>query len=240
MDDAPAVTIDDVAAVSPALAAYTRTAIIDGVWQRPGLLPRDRSIVTVAALVAGGRTVGYAHYFTGALANGVTAAELSEIVLQVGFYAGWPVAFSAVPILKGIFSDRGIGADQLPAVSPDLLPVEQALPADASRTVMLHGRFAATAPDLVTITEDLLYGEVWRRPDLTPRDRDLATLAAMIATGQTEFLPLYRAKATADGVSDAEVGEIVTHLAFYVGWPAALSAAATFWPVTEDRTGCPA
>ena len=99
----------DVQAVSPALASYTKTAIVDDVWNRPDLSARDRSIVTVATLIARIQTIGMQHYFTKALDSGVTAAELSEIVTHLAFYSGWSNAFAAVDVLQGIFSERGIG-----------------------------------------------------------------------------------------------------------------------------------
>jgi 4-carboxymuconolactone decarboxylase len=225
MSHAPAITIDDVRAVAPALAKYTEDAIINGVWKRAQLSPRDRAVVTVSALVAGERTIGFAHYFNTALATGVTPAEISEIITQVAFYAGWSTAFSAVAVLKDIFAERGIGADQLPPVAPELLFPETTLPGDEARAAGLQERFGSIVPGLVQITNDLLYGEVWLRPGLSPRDRNLATLAAFIATSQTQFLGLYLGKATAIGVTKDDVSEIITHLAFYIGWPAALSAA---------------
>ncbi len=221
----PAITLDDVRAVAPALAKYTEDAIVNGVWKRPELSARDRSIVTVSALVAGERTIGYAHYFNTALASGVTPGEISEIITQVAFYAGWSTAFSAVAVLKDIFAERGIGADQLPPVAPELLAAERVLPGDEARVALLQENFGSIVPGLVEVTNDLLYGEVWLRPGLSPRDRNLATITAFIATGQTDFLGLYLAKATAMGVTKAEVSELITHLAFYIGWPAALSAA---------------
>ncbi|MBB3610576.1 carboxymuconolactone decarboxylase family protein [Rhizobium sp. BK602] len=230
-----AITIDDVRAVAPALAKYTEDAIVNGLWKRSALSARDRSIITVSALVAGERTIGFAHYFNTALATGVTPAELSEIVTQVAFYAGWSTAFSAVAVLKDIFAQRGIAADQLPPVAPELLTPQQALPGDDARVSILQETFGAIVPGLVEITNDLLYGEVWLRPNLSVHDRNLATVTALIATGQTEFLGMYLAKAAAVGVTKAEISELITHLAFYIGWPAALSAAVVAKGVFEGH-----
>ena len=98
------ITPADVQAVSPALANYTKTAVVDGVWNRPGLSRRDRSIVTVATLIARIQTIGMEHYFAISLDNGVTPAELSEIVTHLAFYCGWSNAFQAVEVLQGIFA----------------------------------------------------------------------------------------------------------------------------------------
>ena len=110
----PSVTMDDVRRVSPALATYTQATIVDDLWGRPGLSPRDRGIVTVAALIARDQVIGMTHYFNKALDSGVTPRELSEIVTHLAFYSGWSNAFSAVSVAKDIFDERNIGPDQLP------------------------------------------------------------------------------------------------------------------------------
>ena len=104
-----AITPADVKAVSPALAHYTKNAIVEGVWKRVALSPRDRSLVTVATLIARIQAVGMQHYFNKAIDSGVTPAELSEIVTHLAFYSGWSNAFQAVAILQPIFAERGIG-----------------------------------------------------------------------------------------------------------------------------------
>jgi 4-carboxymuconolactone decarboxylase len=99
----PAVlTYDDVRSVSPALEHYTKEALLDGVWKRPELTPRYRSIVTVAALIARIQTIEMPYHFALALDNGVKPAELSEIITHLAFYAGWANAMSAVAVAKDI------------------------------------------------------------------------------------------------------------------------------------------
>jgi len=117
-----ALTPDDIRAVSPALASYTERAITQDLWKRADLSPRDRSLITVVVLISRIQTIGMLHYFNLAIDSGVTPGELSEIVTHLAFYSGWSNALSAVPILKEIFAQRGIGIDRLPAVSPRLLP----------------------------------------------------------------------------------------------------------------------
>lgn len=80
------------------------------------------------------------------------------------------------------------------------------------------------APKLVELTDDVLFGDVWAREELSPRDRSLITVAALIAGGNTEQLTGHLNRARANGISEAEIGEIITHLAFYAGWPRAMSA----------------
>ena len=80
------------------------------------------------------------------------------------------------------------------------------------------------APRLVDYTDRVLFGEVWEGSQLSQRDRSLITCAALIATGKTEQMDFHFPKAIDNGVTQKELVEVITHLAFYVGWPAAMSA----------------
>jgi len=80
------------------------------------------------------------------------------------------------------------------------------------------------APKLVDLTDDVLFGDVWERPQLSKRDRSLITCAALIATGKTEQMGFHFPNAIKNGVTQEELAEMITHLAFYVGWPNAMSA----------------
>jgi 4-carboxymuconolactone decarboxylase len=80
------------------------------------------------------------------------------------------------------------------------------------------------APKLAELTDRLLFDDVWQRPQLTPRERSLATVAALIALNRGEQLPFHLRRARDNGISRDELAELVTHLAFYAGWPCAASA----------------
>ena len=80
------------------------------------------------------------------------------------------------------------------------------------------------APKLVELTDDVLFGDVWERPELSKRDRSLITCAALVATGKIEQLNFHFPRAVENGVTKEELIEMITHLAFYVGWPSAMSA----------------
>lgn len=80
------------------------------------------------------------------------------------------------------------------------------------------------APKLVDLTDDVLYGDVWERPQLSKRDRSLATVAALIAMNRPDQLRFHLAFALQNGVTKEELIEVITHLAFYSGWPNAVSA----------------
>ena len=93
-------------AVSPALARYESDVLYGRVWARPDPSKRDRSIVTLAALITRGQTSQITFHAGLALDNGVTTKEVSEILTHLAYHAGWPNAFSAVPVVKGVFESR--------------------------------------------------------------------------------------------------------------------------------------
>ena len=80
------------------------------------------------------------------------------------------------------------------------------------------------APKLAQLTDDVLFGDVWERAELSPRDRSLVTVAALIANGNTEQLTGHLSRARQNGLSETELAEVIIHLAFYAGWPRAMSA----------------
>jgi 4-carboxymuconolactone decarboxylase len=84
--------------------------------------------------------------------------------------------------------------------------------------------FGDFAPGLVTFTDDVLFGQVWTRPELCARDRSLVTVAALTAAGNAEQLTYHLGLARQNGVTETELIEAITHLAFYAGWPRAMSA----------------
>jgi 4-carboxymuconolactone decarboxylase len=87
---------DDVRKVAPALEAYTQERLYGDVWKRSGLTPRDRSLVTIAALIARDQAPALTFYFNQALENGIKPREISEIITHLAFYAGWVNALGAV------------------------------------------------------------------------------------------------------------------------------------------------
>jgi len=94
---------------------------------------------------------------------------------------------------------------------------------ETTRAEQMFGDFA---PKLVSLTTDVLFADIWERAELASRDRSLITVAALIATGSTEQLPGHLARAQANGLTQTELKEVITHLAFYAGWPKGMSAMA--------------
>ncbi|AOY73269.1 carboxymuconolactone decarboxylase family protein [Arthrobacter sp. TES] len=90
-----------------------------------------------------------------------------------------------------------------------------------TRAQQLIGDFA---PKLVELTDDVLFGDIWEREELSPRDRSLVTVASLVTNSSTDQLRGHLARARANGLTEAELKEAIVHLAFYAGWPKAMSA----------------
>jgi 4-carboxymuconolactone decarboxylase len=168
-----------------------------------------------------------------ALDNGVKPSEISEIITHLAFYSGWANAMSAVAIAKDVFGKRGIGVDQLPPASGELLPIDEA--AEAQRAARVEQDVGPVAPGVVQYTSDVLFRDLWLRPALAPRDRSLVTVSALIASGQVAQIPYHLNRAMDNGLRKAQASEILTHLAFYAGWPNVFSAIPVVKGVFEKR-----
>ncbi|WP_372070460.1 carboxymuconolactone decarboxylase family protein (plasmid) [Tistrella mobilis] len=222
--------------VAPALGRFTDDLLFGEVWARPVLSPRDRSLITLAALVSTGRTAQIGAHVGRALDNGVRPEEIGELITQLAFYAGWPVAISAVFETRTVFEQRSIG----PVAESGAARIELEAAAEAARKAAVDGAVGPTAPALADLTNRVLFGDLWQRPDLAPRDRSLITMAALIAIGQPEQLPFHAGRAMDNGLSRDEAAEVPAHLAFYAGWPRAMSAVPVLEKVFTGRAAAAA
>jgi 4-carboxymuconolactone decarboxylase len=218
---------------SPALAHYTQNLLLGEVWQRPGLSPRDRSIVTVSVLVARNQASELPPYLQRALDSGVKPGELAELITHLAFYAGWANATAADRALHAVLVERKIDAAGLPAANVELLPLDQA--AEAQRAKSVGENFGKVAPGVVQYTADALFRELWLRPGLAPRDRSLVTVSALVAAGQVGQVCYHLNRAMDNGLTEAQAAEALTQLAFYAGWPTVFSAMPVFKEVFAKR-----
>ena len=92
--------------VTPSLVQYTTEVLFRDLWLRPALAPRDRSLVTVSALIATGQVAQITYHLNRAMDNGLTREEAGEVLGHLAFYAGWPNAFSAAPVVKDVVEKR--------------------------------------------------------------------------------------------------------------------------------------
>ena len=230
---APPATREDVRMVAPALERYGEGTVFGNLWRRPDLSPRDRSLVTVSALIARNQTEELPRYLELALDSGVRPGEISEVITHLAFYAGWGNAMSAVPAARDAFARRSVGADQLPRAEPELLPLDQA--AEAARAARVGRDVGPVALALDQFTTEILFRNLWLRPGLAPRDRSLVTVSALIAAGQVAQVPYHLNRAMDNGLTRAEASEMVAHLAFYAGWPNAFSVVPVVKSVFDGR-----
>jgi 4-carboxymuconolactone decarboxylase len=218
---------------APQLFAYTQDVLFGDLWKRKELAPRDRSLVTLSSLVANGQSAQMTSHINLALDNGVKPSEIIGLITHLAFYTGWPNAMSAVGVAREVFAKRGIDPEQYRSASQELLPVDEA--AEAKREAAVKENVAPIAPELARYTNDVLFADLWRRPDLRPRDRSLITVAALIARGQLDRVPFHLNQAMDNGLTQTQAAEVVTHLAFYAGWPRAMSALPVLQSVFTER-----
>jgi 4-carboxymuconolactone decarboxylase len=140
---------------------------------------------------------------------------------------------SAVAVAKEILHQRGIGIDQLPPAKGKLLPLNEE--AETQRVTQVNNNFGHVSPGLVQNTTDLLFRELWLRPALAPRDRSLVTVSSLIASGQVAQITYHLNRAMDNGLTQVQASEVLTHLAFYAGWPNAFSALPIVKEVFEKR-----
>ena len=98
----------NVGSISPGLVKFTADPLFLDLWQRPTLKPRDRSLITVSALIASGQSAQIGYHLNRAIDNGLSSEEAGEIVTQAAFYAGWPNAFTAAPVVGEVLRNRSL------------------------------------------------------------------------------------------------------------------------------------
>jgi len=206
--------------IAPGLATLTDEVLFGDVWRRPELSPRDRSLVTVSVLIATGKPAQLAGHLGRALDNGVKPTEASGLLAHLAIYCGWPNAVSALDVYEQVYTARKVDTAALRALSPRL----PAAASDAARAHALADELGSIAPKFVQLTNDVVFGDLWQRTDLTPRDRSLVTIAALAAMGDDDQLDFYLQRGLESGLTRGQVTEALTHLGFYAGWTRATKA----------------
>jgi 4-carboxymuconolactone decarboxylase len=184
------------------------------------LSPRDRSLVTISVLIATGKPAQLAGHLGRALDNGVQPSEASGLLAHLAIYCGWPSAVSALEGYDQVYTARKIDTAALRVVGPRLPPPAS----DAARARAVNEALAAVAPKFAQLTNDVVFDDLWRRPDLTPRDRSLVTIAALAAMGDNDQLEFYLRRGIESGLTGVQITEAVTHIGFYAGWGRATKA----------------
>jgi 4-carboxymuconolactone decarboxylase len=200
--------------LAPGMASLTDDVLYGDVWRRPDLSPRDRSLVTITALIAVGKTTPLAGHLGRALDNGLRPAEASGLLAHLAIYCGWPSAVAALDAYEQVYTARKIDTAALRAESPRL----PAHASDAARAKAVTEGFGAVAPKFVQLTNDVVFDDLWRRPDLSLRDRSLVTIVALAAMGDDEQFEFYLRRGLETGLTRDQIVEAVTHVGFYAGW----------------------
>lgn len=224
----------DIAFVAPALQHFTQKAVKGELWDRIQLTRRDRSIVTLAAVITRNQAVQLPGALADALEYGVTPSEISEMITHLAFYAGWGNALAAILPTKVAFESHGVETSSLPQADVTPLPLDEA--SEKKRASTVESNFGEVAPGVVQNTTDYLFRNLWLRPDLAPRDRSLVTVCALVAVGQVAQVTYHLNRAMDNGLTQDQASEVLTQLAFHVGWPNVFSAMPVFKDVFSSRS----
>lgn len=200
---------------APYLGQIRNTYLYGDIWERPGLSARDRSMITVAVNQSLYATSELKLHMGRALDNGVTQAEISEIIAHVLWYSGFPTGVNAARVAAEVFAERGLPAST-PGASPRQPP--------SNPEPEFPGAFPGT-PYLRDLLNQVVYAETWKRSELSPRDRSMITVAVGTALYASSEVRHHVGRALDNGVTPDEIGEIITHVAFYSGFPTAVNAA---------------
>jgi 4-carboxymuconolactone decarboxylase len=211
------------------MAAYTDEVLFEQVWPGPGLSKRDRSLVVISALIATDKPAQLRGHLGRALDNGVTPVEASGVLTHLAFYAGWPSAVTSLAVFDEVYTSRDIDTAALAPFAARPTPTGPAPTADD-----------AFAPGFARLTDTVIRDDLWRRTDLVQRDRLLVTISALTALGEADQLPALIRQTSTAGLTRAEVGEALTHLAFYVGRPRVTGALQVLETVPEWNSIQPA
>ncbi len=221
--------------------------IYGDVYHRPGLPLPERQLVTVAALTALGYAGSQLQFHAKAALNvGCTRRQLIEAVIHVSSFAGFPATLNALTALKAAFDGL---PDEEPSSSEEVADVpwaaiedryERGLAAlkavDGEAGEKVADGLRDIAPDLATYIVEFTFGEIYSRPHLSLRHREIVTIAACVALGTAlPQLQVHIHGLLNVGGTEQEVVETVLHLAFYCGFPAALNAIAAAREVFAQR-----
>jgi len=209
---------------SPYLGQIRNDVLFGDVWERPGLSKRDRSLVTIAVNQALYATEELRLHIARGLDNGLTPSQIAEAIAHVLVYSGFPTGVNASRVAAEVFKERGLPA------RPQATPRNR----EPIGPPAYPGTFQTT-PYLSELLNEFVYGELWERPDLSKRDRSVITVAVAQTMGATSELRAHLGRALDNGVTQAEINEIITHVSFYAGFPSGMNASQVAASVFQAR-----
>jgi 4-carboxymuconolactone decarboxylase len=213
--------------------------VVGEMWARPVLPRRDRSLIVVSTLAAQARDEELELHTGIALRNGLTRAEIEELVVTTAVYAGFPAAMAASRRVDAALC-AALGVERLDDRQPAAQKSDDERERDAAAVfaVVSAGRgghdpavdldgLSSALGDVGVLAYDWAFGEVWSRPELSRRDRSLAVIAILTSLGAERELAVHVGTGVRNGLSAEEIEAAITHLALYSGFPRAVQAMRT-------------
>ncbi|MFE0251252.1 carboxymuconolactone decarboxylase family protein [Streptomyces sp. NPDC059010] len=235
-----AAVVDALADIAPDLGRFVAEWAYADIFDRPGLDLLERELVTVGALVALGDTAPQLNFhIDAALRVGVPPVELVEALIHLVPFTGFPRVLNAIGVARTVFTEHGVTIEP-PVMADDRDRYERG----AENLVKIDGQHGLDviaslddiAPDLGRFIVEFTFGDVYHRPWLSPRRRQLVTVAALTALGDTApQLRVHIGAALNVGLDPAQVVEILLQVTPYAGFPRVLNAIRTAREVFENR-----
>ncbi|MER5265432.1 carboxymuconolactone decarboxylase family protein [Actinosynnema sp. NPDC002837] len=227
--DRGAEVVESLSDIAPDLGRYVVEFAYGDVYARPGLDLRQRQLVTIGALAAQGDTAPQLRFhLDAALRVGLSPVEVVEALIHVVPFTGFPRALNAVQAAREVFADRGIAFE--PPVQTDerdryARGVENLVEVDGQHGLDVIESLRDIAPDLGRYVVEVAFGDVYHRPWLTTPQRQLVTIGALTASGDTApQLRVHLGAALRVGLSRGQVVEALIHVVPYAGFPRVLNA----------------
>jgi 4-carboxymuconolactone decarboxylase len=210
--------------IAPDQWRLIREACFGSLWTRPGLSMEQRSLATISIITVLRRDDNLKGHIHSGLDVGLTAAQIIEIMLQLLFYTGAPIANTALRIAYDVFKERRLQVSPYQVYNPSEDPEALYQRGLAKRREVMGETFAEEVEAGDAIDRDwdrylleYVWGSVWTRPGLDTQSRCLVTLTALTVVGTEGALGSYIRAALRLGFSDTQVKELFFHLSFYIG-----------------------
>ncbi|QBS41552.1 carboxymuconolactone decarboxylase family protein [Nocardia sp. CS682] len=236
----PAV-LDSLADIAPDLGRITVEFGYGDILSRPGLTLRQRELATVGALAALGNAAPQLRFhIDGALNVGCTRTEIVEVIIHASVYAGFPAALNGLTAAKEVFAGRtDLPAEPAAAAAPEGDRFERGSTAltaiDGAAGEQVIAALQDIAPDFARLLVEFAFGDIYSRPSLDLKTRELVTVAMCTALGVAPQLAVHIHGLLNVGGTEAEVVEVLIQMVGYVGFPAALNGIAVARTVFAER-----
>jgi len=226
--------------LSPIFAEHAIEFAYGQIWSRPGLKIREKSLITIAALVAQGKEEQTKIHMRGFLESGGTFEELEEALIQLLVYSGFPSTMNALAQYRAVrkeMGDKGSSAvSEGPTKGEDSMEGKQIMDQlyGAEYAEKVRARLEELSPQFAEIAREFAYGKIWTRSGLKIKEKSLVTIAALVAQGKEEQTKIHMRGFLESGGTFEELEEALIHLLVYCGFPAAMNALAQYQTVKKE------